>query len=292
MGDIGFIGLGIMGGAMCGRLLSAGYTVRAFDVDPAKSRAMTDKGAVQSPSPEDIARNCSTIILMVPASEHVESVVMELLPFLSQGSLIIDMSTISPVVSIRLADKVRARGSAMIDAPVVKSRAAAEVGELGILAGCDEALFERALPVLRCLGKEIIRMGPNGSGLAMKLCHNMLVAGIQHAVNEMLILAERCGLDFDLAHRAVSAGGGQNLFLDSKAGMLKKRDFSPRFPFEHMHKDLRLAKEFAAARGLSLEGAGLCLEVFAQGMEKGYARKDYAAALEVMERLADAHLND
>ena len=292
MGDIGFIGLGIMGVAMCGRLIKAGFTVRAYDVDPGKTGAMADRGAVRSLSLEDIARNCSTIILMVPASEHVESVVMELMPCLTRGSLIIDMSTISPDVSMRLADKVRAHGSAMMDAPVVKSRAAAEAGELGILVGCDEALFERALPVLRCLGKEIIRLGPNGSGLAMKLCHNMLVAGIQHAVNEMLILAERCGLDFDLAHRAVSAGGGQNLFLDSKAEILKKRDFLPRFPFEHMHKDLGLAKVFAESRGLSLKGAGLCLGVFSRGMEEGYARKDYAAALEVMERLADAHLND
>ncbi len=285
METLGFIGLGIMGEALCSRLIAAGYTLMAYDIDPEKSAAAAARGSMEAGSIAEIARSCRTIFLMVPASEHVKCVIRELLPALAEDSFIIDMSTISPEVSIRLADEVRRRGSFMIDAPVVKSRAAAEAGELGILVGGDSPCYERALPFLRHLGKEIIRMGPNGSGLAMKLCHNMLVAEIQQGVNEMLLLAEKCGLEFDDVVRAVRAGGGQNLFLDSKAEFLRKRDFTPRFPFEHMQKDLGLARELAESKGLALEGARSAQAVFERGMKEGYARKDYAAAIEVAERM-------
>jgi len=286
MSTIGFIGLGIMGEAMCGRLIESGYQLLVHDRSGERMELVASPGARSVSSPEMIADECRLIMIMVPASKDVESVVNALLPRLAEGSLVIDLSTIDPAVSVALAGKVRERGSRMIDAPVVKSRAAAEAGELGILVGGDGESLERARPILACLGREILHMGPNGSGLAMKLCHNMLVAGIQYAVNEMMILAGKSGLDFDLVLRAIKAGGAQNLFLDSKAEFLRKRDFTARFPFEHMRKDLHLADMYARSLGLTLEGSGLCRKIFDRGMVDGYGRKDYAAAIEVMEKMA------
>lgn len=283
---VGFIGLGIMGESMCARLITVGkLKTVVYDI----KRSLIDKlvalGAEGAASVAEVGRRSSRIIIMVPNSEQVTVVVEELLA-IARDTVIIDMSTIAPAVSIALAKRVAAAGSAMIDAPVVKSQAAAVSGDLGILVGGDEATVRAVLPLLRLLGKNIIRMGNNGAGLVMKLCHNLLVANIQNGVNEMLVLAESCGLAFDDAVRAVGYGGGQNFYLDSKAATLKSRDFSPKFPFRHMHKDLALAAGLASERGLTLSALCTVLELYAGGMEMNLGGDDFSASLKAVERQA------
>lgn len=283
MKTIGFIGLGIMGESMCERIIAAGYPVCAYDVDREKVAAMAAKGARGASTIAEVADNGEIFITMVPTSEHVASIVKDILPHLKKGSILIDMSTIAPAVSKQCAEAVAARGCRMVDAPVVKSKAAAVTGDLGILVGGDRAVYDEILPVLQCMGKSIIYMGPNGAGLAMKICHNMLVAEIQNGVNEMLVLAGRCGLAFDDVIAAVKAGGGQNFYLDAKAPTIKERDFSPKFPFEHMAKDLGLAHDLYKSLGLKLPGAKLVEEIYQHGMKRDMGRKDFSAALEIVE---------
>lgn len=284
MSDIlGFIGLGIMGESMCERLVSARHEVHVFDINPAQVGKLVAIGALPCASVAEVAARADVIFVMVPNSEHVAAVINDALPALKPGTVIVDMSTISPAVSRELAASVAARGGILIDAPVVKSKAAAIEGKLGIYVGGDTTTFDRVLPFLKCMGENVIHLGPNGAGLVMKLCHNAMVAGIQAAVNEMLVLAAAAGIDVPTFARCMSYGGGQNFYLDAKAASIAARDFSPKFPFEHMNKDLDLAGKLAADLGLDLPGLRRAATIYAAGMATGLSREDFSAALKVVE---------
>ena len=204
---------------------------------------------------------------------------------MKSGTIYFDMSTISPDVSKELAEKVRTAGSFMLDVPVVKSQGAAIAGNLGIYVGGDEESYNKVRPILECMGRaeEIIYFGDNGNGLAMKMCHNMLVGEIQNGVNEMLILAEVAGLNYDDIIRGIKAGGGQNFYLDAKAQSIKNNEFSPKFSFRNMHKDMNLIIEFANNLGLNLEGAKNVLEIYKRGI-KEFAGEDFSATIKVLKK--------
>lgn len=280
---IGFIGLGIMGESMCENIIKkSGEEVWVFDVNPSKVEKFLDLGAKVANSSGEVGRKCDIIISMVPKSEDVRAVYNELIPVLSPGKLLIDMSTIDPSISRELAQYVKERGCFMIDAPVVKSKPAAIAGELGIYVGGDKEAFEKAKPILSYMGKDIIYMGENGSGLVMKICHNMLVAEIQNGVNEMIILAENNGLDFDDVITAISYGGGQNFYLDSKKDALKSNNFTTAFSVENMNKDINLALNLANEIGIRLPGAEVAKKVYTKAMEKGYGKEDFSATIKVV----------
>jgi 3-hydroxyisobutyrate dehydrogenase-like beta-hydroxyacid dehydrogenase len=282
--NVGFIGLGIMGESMCENILKRNFPTWVYDIDPTKMQKMKDLGASPCKSVADIADHANYIIIMVPNSIHVEDVINKLLPKLKPGMVIIDMSTISPTVSKRLAEQVKTRGAEMLDAPVVKSKAAAISGELGILVGGNKQIFESVKPLLECMGKNIIHLGPNGNGLIMKLAHNMLVGEIQNGVNEMLVMTQATGLNIDDVVKAISYGGGQNFYLDSKWKNLKSQDYSPKFPFEHMNKDLGLTHDFIQNLHLELPGLELIQRIYQTGMQNNLNREDFSASFKVVEQ--------
>lgn len=282
---IGFIGLGTMGESMCANILKAGFTVWVYDVKQEQIDKLTKLGAHPVGSLEEIAKQACYIITMVPTSKDVQAVIEGLFPHLREGTTIVEMSTISPVVSVELAQRVKAVGSVMIDAPVVKSKAAAEKGELGILVGGPMEVLDDIRPLLDCMGQEIIHLGNNGNGLVMKLCHNMLVGQIQNAVNETLLLAEEAGLDFDSVVASVRAGGGQNFYLDAKANSIKDQDYSPKFSFQNMHKDIHLATELALTLKLELPGANLVQQIYDHGISS-YGVEDFSATIKTVKERA------
>jgi 3-hydroxyisobutyrate dehydrogenase len=284
--NIGFIGLGIMGESMCENIIKAGYSVNVFDIDSDKIKKMEQVGGIPAGSIEEVGRNSSYIIIMVPNSDHVEDVVSKLMPTVDSQKTIIDMSTISPSISRKLADKVKRRGGHFIDAPVVKSKSAAIKGDLGIYVGGDKQVLDEVRPLLECMGKNIIHLGKNGNGLVMKLCHNTLVAEIQNGVNEMIVLAQQAGVDIDSFMTAISYGGGQNFYLDGKGKSIRDKDFSPKFPFEHMNKDLNLTMDLITEYGLDLEGVKLVRSVYEEGMEQKLNREDFSASYKVVEDLS------
>ncbi|MEX2680973.1 MAG: NAD(P)-dependent oxidoreductase [Candidatus Sigynarchaeota archaeon] len=283
---VGFIGLGIMGESMSERIIKAGHETFVYDIDKAQVEKMAKIGGKPCGSVAELAGKATHIIIMVPSNKNVRDVIGQILPVMRPGTVVIDMSTISPVVSRELASKVREKGGTMIDAPVVKSKAAAISGDLGILVGGDKNTFDAVIPLLQCMGKNIIHMGPNGSGLAMKLCHNMLVGEIQNGVNEMLVLASAAGLDMDAVVKAISYGGGQNFYLDSKAATIKARDFTPKFPFEHMAKDMNLIIDYARSLGLSLEVANYVRGIYNVGMDENLGKEDFSASIKIVEKSA------
>ncbi|WDC85309.1 NAD(P)-dependent oxidoreductase [Caloramator sp. mosi_1] len=213
---------------------------------------------------------------MVPKSEHVKSVAKELIPYLKEGQIWVDMSTIEPQVSKMLSEEIRQTGAIMLDAPVVKSKAAAISGTLGIYVGGDKEAYEKVKPYLECMGSNIIHLGENGMGLNMKIIHNMLVAQIQNSVNEMFVFAKSLGMNLNDVVEAISYGGGQNFYLDTKHKAIINKDFTTAFSVANMHKDVNIAFNMMKEKGLNLPGFNLVKEIYDRAV-KNYFDKDFSA---------------
>ncbi len=287
MKKIGFIGLGIMGESMCQRVIEVGkFPTMAYDVDSNKVEQLVKLGAVKASSISDIAAYATHIVIMVPNNEIIESVIAELAPVLKPETVVIDMSTVSPVVSRELAGKVAACGCTMFDAPVVKSKPAAISGDLGIYIGGNKAKVADIMPILECMGSNIIYLGENGVGLTMKLCHNSLVAQIQNGVNEMMLLAKKSGIPAEDFVKSISYGGGQNFYLDGKWKAINEKNFAPAFSLANMNKDVNLTKDLANSLDLELHGLNNTVELFSQGMSMDLGQKDFSASYLVVEDIA------
>ncbi|MBQ8063989.1 MAG: NAD(P)-dependent oxidoreductase [Clostridia bacterium] len=281
--NIGFVGLGIMGEAMCANIIKKHEgKVYVFDFVKEKVDALAALGAIPCASTREVAEKADLFFSMVPKSDHSRAVYEEALPALGPGKVCIDMSTIDPKVSVEIAEAVKATGAQFADAPVVKSRPAAIAGELGILVGCEEDLFSQIAPVLSYMGQNIIRMGGNGSGLVMKICHNALVSQIQNGVNETLTLAEQYGIGIDDFVTAVSYGGAQNFYLDSKKEALKTEDWSTAFSVQNMHKDVHICLEMAKEKGLPMPGEQNAAKVYDRALEQGLGGEDFCATMKVV----------
>ena len=280
---IGFVGLGIMGAPMCGNILQKNDdTVYVYNRTRAKAEPLAAKGAVLCDSARQAAERADMLITMVPETADVLAVYEEVLPVLGPGKLCVDMSTIDPAASASLADRVRRTGADFLDAPVVKSRPAAEAGTLGIYVGGPEEAFERALPVLRMMGSNVIRLGGNGKGLVMKLCHNALVSQIQNGVNETASLAGAFGIDILTFAEAISYGGGQNFYLDSKKAVLAAEDYTTAFSVRNMHKDVHLCTELAAAADIAMPGEENARRVYDEAMDAGLGGEDFCATMKIV----------
>lgn len=280
---IGFIGLGIMGESMCENIVKKhDDTVYVFDFVKEKVELLDSKGAKACNSSLEVAQNADVIVSMVPKSEHSMAVYKEVLPAMDSSKTCIDMSTIDPSVSVEIAEMVKATGAQFVDAPVVKSKPAAIAGKLGIYVGGDEEAYEKVKPILAYMGENIIRMGDNGKGLVMKICHNALVSQIQNGVNETLTLAGKNGIDVDQFTTAVSYGGGQNFYLDSKAAVIKKEDYTTAFSVENMYKDVNICMNMAAECGLNMPGEAAAKQVYDKAMELGYGKEDFCATIKAV----------
>lgn len=282
---IGFIGLGVMGGAMCANIVKKhDGQVSVYDVDQEKIRNLEKAGAVGMGSSLEVAGNSDLIITMVPRSEHSMAVWKEMLPVMTRGKIGIDMSTIDPSVSVEIAGMVKETGAEFADCPVVKSKTAAIAGELGIYAGCREEVFETIRPVLLYMGREVLRMGENGKGIQMKICQNALSHEIQAAVNETLTLAQLNGITVDDFAKAVSMGGARNFYLESKYEAIRDRDYSVAFPVEYALKDLNICKRFSEDSGFSMPVLNLAIGVLNEAVDMGLAKMDNCACIEAVRK--------
>lgn len=280
---IGFIGLGIMGEAMCRNIVRKNEDpVYVFDFVKEKVDLLVKEGAVACPDSREVAEKADMIITMVPKSEHSRAVVNEVLPVLNETKIYVDMSTIDPDVSVELSEMVKKTGADFLDAPVVKSRPAAEAGKLGIYVGGSEEGYQKILPVLSYMGENIIRMGENGKGLIMKICHNALVSQIQNGVNETSALAAKNGIDILTYAEAISYGGGQNFYLDSKKNAIANEDYTTAFSIANMHKDVHICLNLAKQSELAMPGEENAAGVYDEAMEKGCGPEDFCATIKVV----------
>ncbi len=219
---------------------------------------------------------------MVPKSEHVKAVYTELLPYIDANKICIDMSTIDPSVSVEVSKMIKAKGAQFADAPVVKSKPAAIAGELGILVGCDEELYDVIKPILLYMGCNVIRMGENGKGLVMKICHNTLCAEIQNGVNETLILAQKMGISPEDYHTAVSYGGAQCFYLDAQWQNIRDENWATAFSLENEHKDLGICQRLSQQEHVNMPVMNFVKSVYDKGMEAGIGKEDWRATFKIV----------
>lgn len=280
---IGFIGLGIMGESMCKNIVRKhDDTVYCFDFVKEKVELLASKGAVACSDSVELAEKSDVIISMVPKSEHSMSVYKTILPVLGAGKTCIDMSTIDPSVSVEISEMVKATGAQFMDAPVVKSKPAAIAGKLGIYMGGDEAVCEAIKPILSYMGENIIRMGGNGNGLVMKICHNALVTQIQNGVNETLSLAQLKGISVADYATAISYGGGQNFYLDGQWKNLEAENYTTAFSLANAAKDVGICMKLAEETGLSMPGEANVQKVYEKALEAGMGPDDWRSTFKIV----------
>lgn len=280
---IGFIGLGIMGESMCENIVKKhDDTVYCFDFVKEKVEQLAAKGAVACADSVELAKQSDVIISMVPKSEHSMSVYKEILPVLGPGKTCIDMSTIDPSVSVEISKMVKAVGAQFMDAPVVKSKPAAIAGTLGIYMGGDEDVCEAMKPILSYMGENIIRMGGNGNGLVMKICHNALVTQIQNGVNETLSLAQLKGISVADYATAISYGGGQNFYLDGQWKNLEAENYTTAFSLANAAKDVGICMKLAEECGLNMPGEANVQNVYAKALDQGMGQDDWRSTFKIV----------
>ncbi len=255
MATMGFVGLGIMGRPMLRNLLKAGHMVVAYGRTPAKLDAVVADGAQRGASNADVGARADIVITMLPDGPEVEEVVLGANGILSgakAGSLIVDMSSINPLVSQKIAAACAAKGVDFIDAPVSGGEPKAIEGTLAIMVGASDAAFQKAEPILKCMGSSVTLTGPVGAGNTTKLANQIMVACNIAAMGEALTLATRCGLNPEVVFNAVKGGLAGSAVLNAKAPMLIARNFKPGFKINLHQKDLRNALQTAEANSVCL----------------------------------------
>jgi len=255
MATVGFVGLGIMGRPMLRNLLKAGYTVVGYDRTGEKLDAAVADGAQRGASNADVGARAPIVITMLPDGPEVEEAVLGADGILSgskSGSLIIDMSSISPLVAQKVAAACAEKGVDYIDAPVSGGEPKAIDGTLAIMVGASEALYQKAEPILKCTGSSVTLTGPVGAGNTTKLANQIIVACNIAAMGEALTLATRCGLNPEVVMNAIKGGLAGSAVLNAKGPMLIARNFKPGFRINLHQKDLRNALKTAEANGVYL----------------------------------------
>lgn len=280
---IGFIGLGIMGESMSENIVKKhDDTVYVFDFVKEKVDLLASKGAVACESSVELAQKSDVIISMVQKSEHSRSVYEGILSVLDSSKTCIDMSTIDPSVSVEISEMVKKTGAQFMDAPVVKSKPAAIAGKLGIYMGGDEDVCERMRPILLYMGENVIRMGGNGKGLVMKICHNALVTQIQNGVNETIALAQKNGITIPDYATAISYGGGQNFYLDTQHEKLAAEDYTTAFSLANAAKDVNICMNLAKECGVEMPGEANVQRVYQEGMDRGMGQDDWRSTFKIV----------
>jgi 3-hydroxyisobutyrate dehydrogenase-like beta-hydroxyacid dehydrogenase len=287
---IGFVGLGHMGGNMAARFLGAGYPVYGEARDRGHSQDLVHEGLRWRDTPREVAEAAEVLITSLPDDDVLESVASGsdgILAGLAAPKIWVDMSTVSPRVSRGLAQRVRARGAAMLDAPVSGSVPQVQSGTLTIMVGGDDEAYARAEPVLRELGTPT-HVGENGQGLALKLAINISLAVQMLAFAEGLLLAERSGLDPTLAAGVMTESPIGSPMLRARVPLILDLPEEAWFDVELMQKDIRLALATARELDVPLPSAGIADEMLTRARELGYQHRDIAALFEVLTRSSTA----
>jgi 3-hydroxyisobutyrate dehydrogenase len=286
---VGFIGLGIMGTPMARNLIKAGFEVIVYNRTASKAEKMVSEGAKKAGSPKDVASQCPAVITIVSDTPDVESVILGengIIEGIRPDSVVIDMSTISPQATQKIAAHLKEKGAHLLDAPVSGGEGGAIAGTLSIMAGGDPEVFERCQPILKAMGKNIIHVGGNGMGQTVKLMNQILVAGNLNAVVEALVFARKSGVNLEKATSAVSGGAAGSWQLSNLAPRIYNRDFEPGFMIDLMLKDLKLVMEAAAAVKTPLPVTSLVHQMFLSLQSAGEGKSGTQALVKALEQVA------
>jgi len=292
---IGFIGLGIMGKPMARNLVKAGYSLTVHNRSRANVDELRNEGAVRAESPLQVADAAEIIITMLPDSPDVESVVLGpdgLIEGLREGQLLIDMSTINPLVSQKLGEDLAPKGVAMLDAPVSGGEAGAIEGILSIMVGGEDCDVERAQPLFEVMGRTITHMGSLGSGGFTKLANQIIVAINLAAMGEALVFGARSGVDPRKMIQALSGGMAASRCLEQKSGKILAGDFAPGFKIDLHQKDLALVQAAAATLGVPIPTTALVQQFLRAMQARSRGGDDHSGIIQFFEELAGTEVRD
>ncbi|MCQ3978994.1 MAG: 2-hydroxy-3-oxopropionate reductase [Anaerolineae bacterium] len=289
MEQVGFIGLGIMGQGMAHNLLKAGFPLTVWNRTASKAEPLLAAGAAAGQNPAEVAARSDIILICVSDTPDVENVILGengVLAGVKAGSLVIDCSTISPIVTRKLAEKLAAAGAAMLDAPVSGGSEGAARGALSIMVGGEAKDVERAMPVFEAIGKKITHVGPIGAGQTVKLVNQILVVGNCLAMCEALLFAQAGGVDTAKALEAVAAGAAGSWMLSNRGPQILQRDWRPGFTIDLQQKDVRLILNAADELGVPLPGTALIFQLYRTLQAQGLGSEGNHALVKALEHLA------
>jgi 2-hydroxy-3-oxopropionate reductase len=290
---IGFIGLGIMGRPMAENLIEAGYDLVVYNRTREKAEKLD--GATVAGNPKKVAENSDIVITMLPDSPDVEAVVAGeggVLEGIRDGALLVDMSTISPVVTEELSERVREKGASMLDAPVSGGDVGAIDGALSIMVGGSEEDFERARPLFDVMGKVATHVGPVGAGQVVKACNQIVVALTIEALSEALVLGSKGGVAPEKLVEALSGGLASSAVMEAKKEKFFSHDFEPGFRIELHHKDLGIALAAGREYGVALPATAIVDQMFEASKAKGRGDRDHSALLILLEEAAQHEIGE
>lgn len=289
MSKVGFIGLGIMGRPMAVHLIDSGHELYAYDIKGLPGE-LIEKGAKPCQNSKEVAEEAEIIIIMVPDTPDVQEVLFGengVEQGLSEGKVVVDMSSISPIETKKFAAKINGMGCQYLDAPVSGGEVGAKAGTLTIMVGGTPETFDKVKPLFDLMGQNITLVGGNGDGQTCKVANQIIVALNIEAVSEALLFASRAGADPAKVREALMGGFASSKILEVHGERMIKRTFDPGFRIELHQKDLNLALTGARALNLSLPNTATAQELFNSCAANGGSGWDHSALCRALEMMAD-----
>lgn len=286
---VGWVGTGVMGAAMCGHVMDAGYPVTVSTRTKAKAQGLLDRGAAWADTPAEAAAASDISFAIVGFPEDVREVFLGgegLLAGASAGDMVVDMTTSEPALAVEIAEQAAGMGAAALDAPVSGGDVGARNGALSIMIGGEEEAVERARPIFETMGAVIVRQGGPGAGQHTKAVNQILIAACVVGLSEALLYGRRAGLDLDAVMESVSGGAAGSWSLSNYGPRMLGGDFEPGFFVDHFVKDMGIALREAAAMRLPAPGLALAHELYVSLQAQGLGRKGTQSLILALARMA------
>lgn len=279
---IGWVGTGVMGSSMCGRLIDAGYSATVFNRTPAKAEGLVARGATLAGSPAEVAAGSDVVFTIVGHPADVREVILGdrgVLSAARPGATVVDMTTSEPSLAVEIAEAAAAKGGVALDAPVSGGDVGAREGRLSIMIGGDEAAVDSLRPLFEVMGKAIVRQGGPGAGQHAKMVNQTLIAANMVGVCEALLYAHKAGLDPTTVLESVATGAAGSWSLSNLAPRMIAGDYEPGFFVEHFLKDMGIALAESRRMGLAMPGLALAEQLYRALAAQGKARKGTQALI-------------
>lgn len=288
MANLGFLGLGIMGGPMAKHLIEAGHSVALWSHSAGKATQLASQGATACSTPADVAAASDVIFLCVGDTAMSRKVILGndgLVEKAKPGTIIVDCSTVSPSESRRIGEELAAKGIEFLDAPVTGSKAGAENGKLTFMVGGKREIFDKIEPYFKIMGELLYYCGGPGMGLNAKLSQNMVLGSLLQAFNESMVLAVKSGVDPELMLDILNNSAARSTFISVKAPMIFKRDFTTNFSVKWLEKDMQLMLDSAAELNVPAPVTALSSQMLRAAIARGYGEDDICGSIRLLEDL-------
>ncbi|MFC2039033.1 NAD(P)-dependent oxidoreductase [Chloroflexota bacterium] len=285
---VGFIGLGGMGKWMAINMEKSGYPLTVYDTRPESVKVLTENGALPVENPAEVAKKTDIIFLSLPDTQAVEEVIFGengLINGLSSGSILVDLSTIDYLATVRIEGELKARGVTFIDAPVSGMPARAKAGTLTLMVGGDPDKLEKIRPILDIIGNDIVYMGKSGNGQLTKLVNQLLYNISVAAMAEILPMAVKLGLEPEAVCRVVTAGTGRTFALEFFTPHILKNEFKQEYPLISAYKDMISAAQISSQEKIPLPVFFAAMQTYQMALAEGLGNEDKGAMIKVWEKV-------